>query len=814
MRYVAHTAPEPTTQRDVVHRVIPRGVRLFAAPREEPRARRASDVILLVLTLVTLVVVGMVAEPPSGFEQAVVDLVNAIPDALDGLWQLFWDLPILWMVALVAVALVRKRGAVARDMVLSILLAAAGALVTIRVVQGAWPDLWDELTISSAPPSIPAMRLAIVTAAAATIHPHLSHVFRRLGRLVVVLAACAALPLGVTTPSGVLAALCIGGAAAAAVHLVFGSTAGRPGLNEIQRLLAELGIAADALEPARRQPAGVFVVRCESPAGPLAVKVYGRDAWDTQLLARVWRALWYRSRGGSLRFSRLSQAEHEAFLALHAANNGVRVPKVVTAGLGTRGDAVLVVAAGFVPFADLTGEELTDELLRRTWDEVGELHVGNIAHRALDPTRLAVAIDGGVVLLDFDQAVVSPTHEAVLADLAQVLVASAVLVGHERALAIALDRQGREGLAAIVPYVQMAALTEELRDRVKAARLDLDDLRDGASDAAGIEAVELAKLRRITPGTIVRVALLGVAAYALISALGGIDFQELVDEMKNASWALLAVGLLFGQTPRFAQAISTLGASPAPLPYGPVAALQFAITFVNLAIPSTAARVAVNVRFFQRQGVPGASAVSVGALDGFAGFLIQIAILLVAILFDPASIQLSFGSDSSSSSSSSGGPSTWVVLAVVLLVAGVVVVLVVPKLRHKVVSTLKTWITQAWQVVHSLTLARVVRLLGGNLLSELLFATTLSIFCAAYDEHVPLATLLVINVVTALFAGFMPVPGGIGVTEAALMAGLTSAGVSSATAFAIVISYRLAVFYLPPIWGAAAFRWLERNKYL
>ena len=43
--------------------------------------------------------------------------------------------------------------------------------------------------------------------------------------------------------------------------------------------------------------------------------------------------------------------------------------------------------------------------------------------------------------------------------------------------------------------------------------------------------------------------------------------------------------------------------SPAPLPLGPLVALQFAICYVNLAIPSTAARVAINVRFFQRFGV-------------------------------------------------------------------------------------------------------------------------------------------------------------------------------------------------------------------
>ena len=33
-------------------------------------------------------------------------------------------------------------------------------------------------------------------------------------------------------------------------------------------------------------------------------------------------------------------------------------------------------------------------------------------------------------------------------------------------------------------------------------------------------------------------------------------------------------------------------------------------------------------------------------------------------------------------------------------------------------------------------------------------------------------------------------------------------------ALAAVLLYRLASFYLPPIWGFVAPRWLQRNRYL
>jgi uncharacterized protein (TIRG00374 family) len=61
---------------------------------------------------------------------------------------------------------------------------------------------------------------------------------------------------------------------------------------------------------------------------------------------------------------------------------------------------------------------------------------------------------------------------------------------------------------------------------------------------------------------------------------------------------------------------------------------------------------------------------------------------------------------------------------------------------------------------------------------------------------------------------FIPVPGGIGVSEGALVVGLTGIGVSQDVAFAAVISYRVATFYLPPVWGWLAMRWMEKRSYI
>ena len=108
----------------------------------------------------------------------------------------------------------------------------------------------------------------------------------------------------------------------------------------------------------------------------------------------------------------------------------------------------------------------------------------------------------------------------------------------------------------------------------------------------------------------------------------------------------------------------------------------------------------------------------------------------------------------------------------------------------------------------------MTQLLLANIVTELLYGVTMWTVLRAYGLDVSLADVILINEAVALFAGLMPVPGGIGVTEAALTAGFVAAGVNDATPFAAALSYRLITFYLPPSWGFIAFRWLQRRRYL
>jgi hypothetical protein len=181
----------------------PRGFRFFASPIDEPRARRASDVLLVAATAAGLLLSGWVATPPpTSFETALMDLLAVVPGFLDGLWQLVGDLLMLWAVVLVLVALDRHRFSLVRDQVLATLLALLVAVVTSRVVEGSWPEAWRSLVETGPPPRFPALRLAAVGAGILAASPYLSRPARRVSQWLVALATASAAFVSTTSPSG------------------------------------------------------------------------------------------------------------------------------------------------------------------------------------------------------------------------------------------------------------------------------------------------------------------------------------------------------------------------------------------------------------------------------------------------------------------------------------------------------------------------------------------------------------------------------------------------------------------------------------
>ena len=182
---------------------------------------------------------------------------------------------------------------------------------------------------------------------------------------------------------------------------------------------------------------------------------------------------------------------------------------------------------------------------------------------------------------------------------------TASLVGSERALRVAVDAVGAEGIAELLPYLQAAAFSTPLRRQLRAASLDVDEFREQAAAAVGIEPPEAVKLRRVTKWA---------AGADGVARVGGVHDHRRrergrLGRGRSAPWRTRPgpgspVGFVVAQLPRLAQAVATLGSVPVRLPLGPVYAMQLAMSYMNVALPSNLARMAVNIRFFQRQGLP------------------------------------------------------------------------------------------------------------------------------------------------------------------------------------------------------------------
>ena len=214
----------------------------------------------------------------------------------------------------------------------------------------------------------------------------------------------------------------------------------------------------------------------------------------------------------------------------------------------------------------------------------------------------------------------------------------------------------------------------------------------------------------------------------------------------------------------------------------------------------------MNIRFFQRFGVDPTTAVSAGAIDGVSGFVVQIFLFVSLMLFSDVELR-----PVASTPSDLSGLVTICLIAIGVIVVAASSSSLVPSLRARLRRRAAP--RPASRSSCSSRRRRCSSCSAETSLSQVLFGVAMAACVEAFGEDVPLSELVLINTVVSLFAGLLPIPGGIGVSEAGLTLGLTAAGLSSEIAFAVALAYRFVSFYLPPIWGWFCYRWLIRRRY-
>ncbi|MEY2583131.1 MAG: hypothetical protein QOE09_2980 [Ilumatobacteraceae bacterium] len=279
-----------------------------------------------------------------------------------------------------------------------------------------------------------------------------------------------------------------------------------------------------------------------------------------------------------------------------------------------------------------------------------------------------------------------------------------------------------------------------------------------------------------------------------------------LDALRQASWPWLAVTTGLAAMTYLMGTIALIGATGLRLPIGRTWMMQIASAFTNRLAPAGLGGMRTNVRYLERAGATRPAAVASVGLNTVAGFIVHVVgVLLVLPLLGASNTHFHFrGPDV---------PDRWPLL---VAVAGTLAVIGLlrwgVRLRGRIAPALRS----AWAGLIGAFRrpAGAIALFGGSAGVTLGYALALVAAGRAMSVGLPVATVVAVYLGGSAVAAAAPTPGGLGALEAALVAGLTSAGAATGPAVAAVLTYRLITYWLPVLPGMFAFRQMRRRGLL
>ncbi len=788
-------------------------------PAHEKWVRHPADLARFALAATVTIVVGLVVmlDPGSArrFSSAVIDAVDWLPgpvsSALVGITQLA---AIVVPIVIIGVLIVGRRwrllGVLALAAVLTaVVMALANGWIEESVpsetVKGKNVDSW---LFGAAFPS--STYLGAIVGAVIAAGPWMPRSWRPFAWGGVAALAVSRLVTAVEVPVHITLVFVLGAAAGSLTLLITGAPRRRIDSNRLVAGLSEGGLAVSGLRRLDEQSTtptfhGDLVRASDgNGAGAVYVKALGRDQRDANLLLRIWQVLTVKGLGDDVpAASARGFAEQEALALSFAAASEVRCPR--PRALNTTSDGVTVMAADWVDglaLCELDEEHLDDRVLHDAWHQVALLHRHRIAHRSLAAHHLLVD-SGDVSLVSFDRAQIAADDHALAADVAELLCATAALVGAERAVDAAADVMPRDALAIALPLLQPTVLTPPTRRAVKEHDDLLDHVREEAKRAAEVEDFELAKVKRVSLRGVVMLIGSAVLGYYLLSLVA--NWSEIWSTLQEADWARLPLLIALMICTYLGGAVSLMGAVRTDLPFVRTTQVMFAQSFLNRFTPANAGGMALRARYLQLQGEDlTVAAGSIGLTSAVSGFF-QVLFLLVFVLWagstdELGKVQL---------------PGIGIFLLVVVGIAAIVGFFVLSSWARRVVWP---WAQRTFGTIfESLReLAQMPRkmvlLFGGSAAAKIAIVWAFYVSVQAMGVSMSFAEAGSVYMVGATIGSAVPTPGGVGGIEAVLTAALISTGVDNATAVSIVLLFRLVTFWLPTIPGWFFLQYVERKE--
>ncbi|GAA1973910.1 hypothetical protein GCM10009838_37340 [Catenulispora subtropica] len=540
----------------------------------------------------------------------------------------------------------------------------------------------------------------------------------------------------------------------------------------------------------------------------LDLSVLDQGQRAAQLPGRLWQ--WIRLRGPARRRSFLSlrrTVESEVLMAMAVAAAGVRTPALRSARQVDQDTALLAYDHVDAPrVADLPADAFTDALHREIWALWCRLRARQLAHRDLTLDHLLLDGHGHLWLTDVAYGEITAEDVLCRLDGAELLVSLALRVGADRATDQAVAALGPDTVASLLPLMQPILFAE---DTAKALKHDREQdvvgtIRERIIALHPEADVQPISLERVRPRTVLSVVGGAIAFYLLATQLTGFQVPRL-NTWQAWAWAGLAVAS--SAATYVAAALNLVGCVKEHLVFRTSVEVQVAAAFVGLVAPGAVGGLAVNTRYLQRAGIPVARAVTSVGVSQVIAFACYVLLLLLFSAF-------------AGSREKEGGaltaitPSATVTGVIVGLAVLCVLIAAIPRLRTLVMTRVRPLVTDVWPEVLQVARAphKLAQALGGAFALPL--AASLCLWAsvnAVNGGDVSLAAMGVAYLVAKALGSLVPTPGGVGGIEAALTAGLTTAGIPSAAAATAVIVFRLLTWWLPVIPGWFAFTALQRR---
>lgn len=320
-------------------------------------------------------------------------------------------------------------------------------------------------------------------------------------------------------------------------------------------------------------------------------------------------------------------------------------------------------------------------------------------------------------------------------------------------------------------------------------------------------------------GAVAGVAVLLVCDRSVVSGL--VDaFRTTVGSLARVRWAVAAVIVALGAAHYLAAAVAARAAAGVRTPFRETVLVQLSAAAANRITPAGLGGSALQARYFNRRaGLTAAGALGAVSALSLLGALTDLAVLSLLITvgrlvgvpggFSELTV---LGSRLQSVGHALGSTLTWVVVAVAGVALGVLLARKRVRLHR---DQLRAFCAPAAQLGRrpSRLLALCAGSGGTTLVLSIAFAASTAVI-GGPPAGVPFGALMVGYMLGSAAGTSVPVPGGIGTTEATLTGVLVAAHVPLGAAVADVLVFRAITFWAPAVVGVAVARRLRRRGVL